>query len=42
MLSIEIPQLAHVARPRIVDEHLHRLGRDAVERAVVLLPSSPE
>ena len=32
----EIAQLAHVPRPRILHEHLHRVRRDPVERPVVL------
>ena len=33
MLSTRFLQLAHVPRPRIVDEQLHRVGGDAVEDA---------
>src|SRR5262249_52817998 len=33
----EIPELAHVARPRILHEHVERLRRDPLERSVVLL-----
>src|SRR5207245_2684170 len=33
----EIPQLAHVPRPRIIHQQLHRFGRDAAEWAVVQL-----
>src|SRR5262249_4918550 len=32
----QVAKLAHIARPRIVAEQLHRLGRDAVEGAIVL------